>query len=199
MACWYQKVDINQYVWTVRHLLFNRCIFSLTRVIQKNWPLKLGFGNSLGVFPGLCSHFMRPSYVSRADLCEKAEDFETTFLEISWLFGKKTWQVANFCTNLGVTITGGKLKFELFFHGPKWLFVMTDYFIVWGGSLDISHSLKPPKINGLEETTKRVFCPWSFTAPRKKATTKQKSWDKKYDYSFVTPGIHWRRKVIGWI
>ena len=74
--------------------------------------------------------------------------------KISWLFGKKkkTWQVANFCTNLGVTITGGKLKFELFFHGPKWLFVMTDYFIVWEGSLDISHSLKPPKINGLEGT-----------------------------------------------
>ena len=85
--------------------------------------------------------------------CEEDGDFETFFF---WRFHgylEKTWQVANFCKHLGETIIGGKLKLELFFHGPKWLFVMTDYFIVWEGSLDISHSLKPPKINGLEGTT----------------------------------------------
>lgn len=59
---------------------------------------------------------------------------------------------------------------------------------------DISHSLKPPKITGLETCVFSVIC----STKNKGKNQAEKLRQKAYDYSFVIPGIHWRRKVI-WV
>ena len=109
---------INQYCMYGRlAIYFSMAVFfSLTRVIQKNRSL-VGVWSYPFVFQAfaliLCAQAtcLDSRFFFALFTCEKAEDFETTFFEISWLFGKKTWQVANFCKHLGETIIGGKLKF----------------------------------------------------------------------------------------